>query len=91
MKDILLSFSEARHARRTRLEEEDAEDLDESTEDAGEAGEADDGRVYKNPRNLPSALCPRDEQQAALLVSLTKPSVSLRNTSGGHGNILLDT
>lgn len=30
----------------------------------------DDGRVYKNPRNSPSALCPRDEEQATLLVSI---------------------
>ncbi|XP_068084486.1 sushi, von Willebrand factor type A, EGF and pentraxin domain-containing protein 1 [Anabrus simplex] len=27
----------------------------------------DDGRVYKNPRNSPSALCPRDEEQATLM------------------------
>ncbi|KAF4525712.1 hypothetical protein B566_EDAN011889, partial [Ephemera danica] len=27
----------------------------------------DDARVYKNPRNSPSALCPRDEEQAELL------------------------
>ncbi|XP_063237081.1 sushi, von Willebrand factor type A, EGF and pentraxin domain-containing protein 1 isoform X2 [Bacillus rossius redtenbacheri] len=32
------------------------------------SGEADDdGRVYKNPRNSPSPLCPRDEEQASLL------------------------
>jgi hypothetical protein len=30
----------------------------------------DDARVYKNPRNSPSAQCPRDEEQAELLVSL---------------------
>ncbi|CAK9812882.1 Protein lev-9 [Anthophora plagiata] len=27
----------------------------------------DDGRIYKNPRNSPSAMCPRDEGQAELL------------------------
>ncbi|XP_015605333.1 uncharacterized protein LOC107272574 isoform X2 [Cephus cinctus] len=27
----------------------------------------DDGRIYKNPRNSPSAMCPRDEEQAELL------------------------
>ncbi|KAK9874005.1 hypothetical protein WA026_002356 [Henosepilachna vigintioctopunctata] len=27
----------------------------------------DDGRIYKNPRNSPSTLCPRDEEQATLL------------------------
>lgn len=27
-----------------------------------------DGKIYKNPRNSPSTLCPRDEEQATLLV-----------------------
>lgn len=27
----------------------------------------DDGRIYKNPRNSPSAMCPRDEEQAELM------------------------
>ncbi|XP_044746690.1 complement factor H isoform X3 [Coccinella septempunctata] len=27
----------------------------------------DDGKIYKNPRNSPSTLCPRDEEQATLL------------------------
>ncbi|KAL2719515.1 protein lev-9 [Vespula squamosa] len=27
----------------------------------------DDGRIYKNPRNSPSAMCPRDQDQADLL------------------------
>ncbi|XP_031335519.1 sushi, von Willebrand factor type A, EGF and pentraxin domain-containing protein 1-like isoform X3 [Photinus pyralis] len=36
-------------------------DEDESTEID------DDGRIYKNPRNSPSTLCPRDEEQATLL------------------------
>ncbi|XP_021914139.1 sushi, von Willebrand factor type A, EGF and pentraxin domain-containing protein 1 isoform X2 [Zootermopsis nevadensis] len=39
-----------------------------SAEDIGASDEVDDdGRVYKNPRNSPSALCPRDEEQATLL------------------------
>lgn len=27
----------------------------------------DEGRIYKNPRNSPSAMCPRDEEQAELM------------------------
>jgi len=43
--------------------------IDSLEDDASSSDEVDDdGRVYKNPRNLPSALCPRDEEQAALLV-----------------------
>ena len=47
-------------------------DEDEDEEDAAptHAEVDDDGRVYKNPRNSPSAQCPRDEEQATLLVSL---------------------
>lgn len=29
----------------------------------------DDAKVYKNPRNSPSAECPRDEEHAEFLVS----------------------
>lgn len=45
--------------------EDDDDDFDED-----ESGEEidDDGKVYKNPRNSPSTLCPRDEEQATLLV-----------------------
>jgi hypothetical protein len=44
---------------------------DSAEDDSGISDEVDDdGRVYKNPRNLPSALCPRDEEQATLLVSI---------------------
>ncbi|KAM3956627.1 LOW QUALITY PROTEIN: hig-anchoring scaffold protein, partial [Aphomia sociella] len=42
------------------------EDDDEPTP-AGRADADDDGRVYKNPRNSPSAECPRDEVQATML------------------------
>lgn len=47
--------------------EDDDDDFDED-----ESGEEidDDGKVYKNPRNSPSTLCPRDEEQATLLVCL---------------------
>lgn len=40
---------------------EEDEDYDEEAED--------DERVYKNPRNSPSAVCPRDEEHANFLVS----------------------
>lgn len=45
-------------------DEDDDDDFDED-EDSSEAD--DDGRIYKNPRNLPSSDCPRDEEQATLL------------------------
>ncbi|XP_047540229.1 uncharacterized protein LOC125073443 isoform X1 [Vanessa atalanta] len=44
---------------------EEDEDEDETTPSRADAD--DDGRVYKNPRNSPSAQCPRDEEQATLL------------------------
>lgn len=44
----------------------DDEDDDWDDEDSSEID--DDGRIYKNPRNSPSPLCPRDEEQATLLV-----------------------
>jgi hypothetical protein len=34
--------------------------------------EADEPRIYKNPRNSPSSLCPRDEEQADLYVTNLK-------------------
>ncbi|XP_041978220.1 uncharacterized protein LOC121732407 isoform X2 [Aricia agestis] len=40
---------------------------DEEEEDTTRPDADDDGRVYKNPRNSPSAQCPRDEEQATLL------------------------
>ncbi|XP_065167243.1 CUB and sushi domain-containing protein 3-like isoform X3 [Atheta coriaria] len=42
-------------------DDDDWDDDDESTEID------DDGKIYKNPRNSPSTLCPRDEEQATLL------------------------
>lgn len=45
-------------------EEEDDWDEDESSEVEDEGN-----KVYKNPRNSPSTLCPRDEEQATLLVA----------------------
>ncbi|XP_054274318.1 uncharacterized protein LOC128994090 isoform X3 [Macrosteles quadrilineatus] len=46
-------------ARRDVPDLDEDEDLDEDMED--------DGRVYKNPRNSPSAACPRDEEHATFL------------------------
>ncbi|XP_063369637.1 uncharacterized protein LOC134657962 [Cydia amplana] len=40
---------------------------DDDDEDDTTPSSADDGRIYKNPRNSPSAQCPRDEEQATLL------------------------
>lgn len=34
--------------------------------------EADEPRIYKNPRNSPSSMCPRDEEQADLYVKNTE-------------------
>lgn len=44
-------------------------DDDEWDEEEDSVETSDDGRVYKNPRNSPSSECPRDEEQATLLVS----------------------
>lgn len=45
------------------------DDDDSDWEDEDDSSEADDdGRVYKNPRNSPSTECPRNEEQATLLV-----------------------
>ncbi|KAJ8937902.1 hypothetical protein NQ318_001675 [Aromia moschata] len=46
------------------VEEEDSSEID------------DDGKVYKNPRNSPSTLCPRDEEQATLLVIIERECFS---------------
>ncbi|XP_049879785.1 uncharacterized protein LOC126376459 isoform X2 [Pectinophora gossypiella] len=45
----------------------DDDDDDDDTTPANRADADDDMRVYKNPRNSPSAQCPRDEEQATLL------------------------
>ncbi|XP_060533491.1 sushi, von Willebrand factor type A, EGF and pentraxin domain-containing protein 1 isoform X2 [Cylas formicarius] len=45
----------------TPSEDDDDWDEDESSE------VEDEGKIYKNPRNSPSTLCPRDEEQATLL------------------------
>ncbi|KAL0811803.1 hypothetical protein ABMA28_009231 [Loxostege sticticalis] len=45
----------------------DDDDDDDDTTPQSRADADDDGRVYKNPRNSPSAQCPRDEEQATML------------------------
>ncbi|PZC76745.1 hypothetical protein B5X24_HaOG204189 [Helicoverpa armigera] len=45
----------------------DDDDDDDDTTQQSRADADDDGRIYKNPRNSPSAQCPRDEEQATLL------------------------
>lgn len=45
--------------------EDDDEDDDDDYQPRPEVD--DDGRIYKNPRNSPSAMCPRDEEQAELM------------------------
>ncbi|XP_053618316.1 uncharacterized protein Hasp isoform X2 [Plodia interpunctella] len=47
---------------------DDDEDDDEPSPTQTRSEADDDGRVYKNPRNSPSANCPRDEEQATLLL-----------------------
>ncbi|GFG35649.1 hypothetical protein Cfor_00031, partial [Coptotermes formosanus] len=52
--------------------------IDSLEDDSSTSDEVDDdGRVYKNPRRLPSTLCPRDEDEAALLVR-TVPQYTTR-------------
>ncbi|XP_012545704.3 uncharacterized protein LOC101741571 isoform X2 [Bombyx mori] len=45
----------------------DDDDDDDDTTQQSRSEVDDDGRIYKNPRNSPSAQCPRDEEQATLL------------------------
>ncbi|XP_011341700.1 uncharacterized protein LOC105281865 isoform X2 [Ooceraea biroi] len=52
-------------------DDDDDDDLDEDDDDDDDDDPKlevdDDGRIYKNPRNSPSAQCPRDEEQAELI------------------------
>lgn len=50
----------------TPIPDDDDEDLDDEDSVENES----DGKIYKNPRNSPSPLCPRDEEQATLLVCI---------------------
>ncbi|XP_012252117.2 protein lev-9-like isoform X1 [Athalia rosae] len=48
-------------------DDEDDEEGDDSNEGNQKPDLDDDGRRYKNPRNSPSSMCPRDEEQAERL------------------------
>ncbi|XP_072947913.1 sushi, von Willebrand factor type A, EGF and pentraxin domain-containing protein 1 [Epargyreus clarus] len=43
------------------------DDDDDEDDTTPTRADSDDGRIYKNPRNSPSAQCPRDEEQATML------------------------
>lgn len=58
------------------------EDDDDDWEEEESSEIDDDGKIYKNPRNSPSTLCPRDEEQATLLVSETFHSFDERYWNG---------
>lgn len=69
----MILSSESKLQQQTIVEEDEDEDDDdwEDDEDDDESYRSrpevdDDGRIYKNPRNSPSALCPRDEEQAEM-------------------------
>ncbi|KAK2575996.1 hypothetical protein KPH14_007355 [Odynerus spinipes] len=49
-------------------DDDDDDDDDDDNDNYHQKPEIDDdGRIYKNPRNSPSAMCPRDQDQADLL------------------------
>ncbi|CAG9821323.1 unnamed protein product [Phaedon cochleariae] len=67
---ILLQRVTSTRVRRTTLLSSTTPTPDDDDEDWDEQESSeidDDGKVYKNPRNSPSTLCPRDEEQATLL------------------------
>lgn len=61
----------------TKLQQQPVEDEDDDDDDEWDESESnnfpsrpeidDEGRIYKNPRNSPSAQCPRDEEQASIV------------------------
>ncbi|XP_034950831.1 uncharacterized protein Hasp [Chelonus insularis] len=64
--------SEAKLQQQATIDANDDEDDDERDDDDDDIDNSrpevdDDGRIYKNPRNSPSAMCPRDEKQAKVL------------------------
>lgn len=74
---LLILFCQVLISRSTKYQQsssnDEDEDWDEDEDDDGEDSEEgyqqkpeidDDGRIYKNPRNSPSSMCPRDEEQA---------------------------
>ncbi|XP_066582959.1 uncharacterized protein [Prorops nasuta] len=71
---FLSSESKLRQQAAVDDEDDDDDDWDDTDEDDDDEDDRyhkpevdDDGRIYKNPRNSPSAICPRDEEQAELL------------------------
>ncbi|XP_076241504.1 hig-anchoring scaffold protein [Calliopsis andreniformis] len=69
---FLTSESKLRQQAAVDDDDDDDDDWDDDDDDDDQAYQTkpevdDDGRVYKNPRNSPSAMCPRDEKQAELL------------------------
>ncbi|XP_017753023.1 PREDICTED: uncharacterized protein LOC108545755 [Eufriesea mexicana] len=77
---IFFLASEARLGQQAVADDDDDDDDDDSNDEEDEDDEDsddqtyqtrpevdDDGRIYKNPRNSPSVVCPRDEEQAHLL------------------------
>lgn len=69
---FLTSESKLRQQAAVDDDDDDDEDWDEDDEDDDDDGYPkpeidDDSRIYKNPRNSPSADCPRDEERAELM------------------------
>lgn len=71
---FLTSESKLRQQAAVDEDDDDDDDWDDDDEDDDDDGSYqtrpevdDDGRIYKNPRNSPSAECPRDEEQAELM------------------------
>jgi hypothetical protein len=70
----LIASSESKLQRQATVEEEEEEDEDDEWDEENSKENNypskpeidDEGRVYKNPRNSPSAQCPRDEEQAEI-------------------------
>lgn len=70
----LINRSESKFQQQSIVDEDEDEDEDDWEDDEDEDDEIyasktevdDDGRIYKNPRNSPSAECPRDEEQAEM-------------------------
>lgn len=72
----LINRSESKLQQQSIVDEDEDEDEDDWDEDEDDDDDDeiyrsksevdDDGRIYKNPRNSPSAECPRDEEQAEM-------------------------
>jgi len=49
--------------------DDDVDDIEDEDAEEDDVKADDDDRAYKNPRKLPSSECPRNEEQAAFMVS----------------------